>query len=93
MEKVMAEANEANAFESEPLDFYSTDGTEGGTITELQGSTKLPADFDDALPSLKHILDALTSVRRAVPDAAWDVSLDETEVDWSPETGFTLPGL
>ena len=90
MEKVMAEANEANAFESEPLDFYST---EDGPLTELQGSTKLPADFDDALPSLKHILDALTSVRRAVPDAAWDVNLDETEVDWSPDTGFTLPGL
>lgn len=90
MQKVMAEANTANPFESEPLDFYSSDGE---TRTEIEGSTKLPADFEDMFPSLEYILDALTSVRSVVPGATLNVNLDESEVDWSPETGFTLPGL
>lgn len=61
--------------------------------TEIEGSTKLRADFEDMFPSLEYILDALTSVRSVVPDATWNVNLDESEVDWSPDTGFTLPGL
>lgn len=90
MQKMKAEVNTASPFESEPLDFYSSDGE---TRTEIEGSTKLPADFEDMFPLLEYILDALTSVRSVVPDATWNVNLDESEVDWSPDTGFTLPGL
>ena len=44
-------------------------------------------------PSLLHLLAGVTALRRRLPDAAWEVALDDVPVEWSEERGYELPGL
>lgn len=82
----------ANApFSLEEEGLYLYDRLEPGTA--LDGSTKLPAADDRAVPSLVHWLAAVTALRSAVPGADWSFTLDDYEIEWDDHTGYGLPGL
>ncbi|MDE6364913.1 MAG: hypothetical protein K2O40_04100 [Lachnospiraceae bacterium] len=58
----------------------------------LQGATKLPIDdlelFQDVLGWW---LDCLAELKGVLPDAQWDVSLDDVNFEWSEEKHCFLP--
>jgi hypothetical protein len=58
----------------------------------LAGSSKMPppsCGVEPLLAQLRHYLDALTRMRRALPGAGWHVHIDDTEIPWG-EDGYTL---
>ncbi|MFE7855036.1 hypothetical protein [Streptomyces sp. NPDC057403] len=59
----------------------------------LAGSTKMPLEPGRMLPVLAAVLDSLTELRRALPDADWHVHLDDLDIPWDEEQGYDLPGL
>lgn len=81
----------ANAPFSEVEVLFLYDRLEAGVV--LDGSTKVPAEEDQVVPSLVHWLAGVTALRRAVPDAEWAFTLDDYEIDWDDHTGYYLPGL
>lgn len=81
--------NDAFEFDYETLYFYPSQREN----EVLNGSTKIPLDLAEMAPSLMHWLAALTELRQALPEADWEVSLDEVDVDWDEERGYNLPGL
>jgi hypothetical protein len=72
---------------------YLHDGGAAEPREVVAGSTKLPADPDRAVPVIVHVLDSLTELRRAVPDAEWHVHLDDLDVPWDEAEGYALPGM
>ncbi|MFJ9668089.1 hypothetical protein ACIRPP_26310 [Streptomyces sp. NPDC101219] len=77
--------------DEEPLHLYDSGGRDAGQV--LAGSTRLPAAPDRLLPVIGHVLDSVTELRRALPDAAWHVHLDDLDVDWDERAGYGLPGM
>ncbi|MEV0979379.1 hypothetical protein [Streptomyces sp. NPDC049915] len=77
--------------DEESLYLYADGGSEPDEI--LAGSTKMPSDPGRLLPVIDHVLGSLTELRRAVPDAAWGVHLDDVDVPWDEEEGYALPGM
>ncbi|MFE9660732.1 hypothetical protein [Streptomyces sp. NPDC005955] len=59
----------------------------------VAGSTKMPVDPDRVVPVIVHVLDSVTELRRAVPDAEWHVHLDDLDVPWDEVDGYALPGM
>ncbi|MEU2246469.1 hypothetical protein [Streptomyces sp. NPDC019224] len=59
----------------------------------LDGSTKLPTDPGRLLPVVAHVLDSVTELRRALPDARWHVHLDDLDIEWDEARGYELPGM
>lgn len=58
----------------------------------LSGSSKMPPSscgVGPLLAQLRHYLEALTRMRRALPDARWSVRAEDTEIPWT-EDGYTL---
>ncbi|WP_053738954.1 hypothetical protein [Nocardia sp. NRRL S-836] len=82
-------ANAPFGLEEEGLCLY--DRLDPGTA--LNGSTKLPAVDDRAVPSLVHWLAAVTALRGVVADADWTFTLDDYEIEWDDHAGYHLPGL
>lgn len=74
--------------DEEPQHLYDGGGREPGQVPA--GSTRLPGAPDRLLPVIGHVLDSVTELRRALPDAAWHVHLD---VDWDEREGYGLPGM
>ena len=89
IDRLIAVHNDEFPFDAEVLDLYDSDIPN----TVLNGSTKISNDETEIIPSLVYWFNALTELRRALPDAQWDVSLDDTPVDWDDESGYSLPGL
>ncbi|RDI34257.1 hypothetical protein DFR72_1014 [Lentzea flaviverrucosa] len=89
--QVVDTCNENAPFSRDEEGLYLYDRLEPGTV--LDGSTKLPAADDRAVPSLVHWLAAVTALRNAVPDADWTFTLDDYEIEWDDHTGYHLPGL
>ncbi|MDQ2588063.1 hypothetical protein [Saccharothrix yanglingensis] len=85
----------ADRHESFPCDdeesLYLYDRLDGGEV--LAGSTKMPFDPGHLMPVVAHVLDSLTGLRRALPDAEWRVHLDDLDVEWDEEKGYELPGM
>ncbi|WP_347039440.1 hypothetical protein AAHB37_04790 [Glutamicibacter halophytocola] len=81
--------NDAFEFDGETLYFYPAQRDN----EVLNGSTKICPDPVEMAPSLLHWLAALTALRQALPEAQWDVSLDEIDVPWDEHRGYHLPGL
>lgn len=73
---------------TEPLGFVAEDNP-----AEHWGSSKLPSDDAAIIPALLALFAGLSDARRAIPDALWEVMLDDTAVDWDEECGYSLPGL
>lgn len=80
----------APIIECEPLGFYTR--VVPGEV--LAGATKLPlGDLEpEALQELiQHWLACLSALRRAVPDADWDVRLDDLGLPWfGDQDGYQL---
>ena len=74
----------------EGLYLYADDHLSAGQV--LAGSSKMPpaaCGGEPLLAQLLHYLDALTLMRRALPDARWHVHAEEVEIPWT-EDGYTL---
>ena len=57
------------------------DPTEPDAIFE--GATKLPDNSEDAMwVGLQHWCKAISAIRRILPDAKWDVRVDDHEMQW-----------
>ncbi|ATY15494.1 hypothetical protein CU254_37750 [Amycolatopsis sp. AA4] len=57
----------------------------------VAGSTKMPFDVDRVMPVLEHVLGSVTELRRALPDAEWQVHLDDFDIPWNESEGYFLP--
>jgi hypothetical protein len=58
----------------------------------LQGSTQLPsADPFATFLGLAHWCQALTDMRRALPDAVWEAHVDGEPVPWDDAEGYGWP--
>ncbi|WUS98946.1 hypothetical protein OHA46_20705 [Streptomyces sp. NBC_00708] len=77
--------------DEEGLYVYEPRAAEPGTV--LDGSTKMPFDPGRLLPVVAHVLDSVTELRRALPDAEWRVHLDDLDVEWDGARGYELPGM
>ncbi|MCX4825660.1 hypothetical protein OG883_38605 [Streptomyces sp. NBC_01142] len=59
----------------------------------VAGSTKMPLDPGRLMPVIAHVLDSVTELRRAMPDAEWRVHMDDLDVPWDEAEGYALPGM
>lgn len=58
----------------------------------FEGATKLPDNSEDAVwDGLKHWCSALTEIRRIIPDADWNVRVDDHEIHWNDARGAFDP--
>lgn len=74
----------------EGLFLYSEEHLHGAQV--LAGSSKVPPSacgFEPLFAQLRHYLDALGRMRRALPGARWHVHIDDAEIPWT-EDGYTL---
>jgi hypothetical protein len=70
--------------------YDAADPTEPGVVFE--GATKLPDNSEDAfLNGLQHWCNLLSEIRRAVPDAAWEVNVDDHDIPWNELTQLYDP--
>lgn len=91
LDSVMDEAYSAATVELETLGFW---GDTSGPQTELQGSSKLIVDDPiEIMEWVAYLLNTLTQMRRLLPDADWQVHIDDLDVPWDDAEGYTLPGL
>ncbi|MBE5982319.1 MAG: hypothetical protein E7248_03315 [Paenibacillaceae bacterium] len=83
----------------ETLCQYSYDLAEPTCI--FSGAAKLPFPCDDdndmndkivemQTEALFFLIDWLTSLRRVIPDAIWEASLEDVEFIWEEESGYRL---
>ncbi|THA73055.1 hypothetical protein E6R60_25710 [Streptomyces sp. A0642] len=77
--------------DEESLYLYEGAAPQPGEI--VAGSTKMPSDPDRLMPVIVRVLDSVTELRRALPDAEWHVHLDDLDVPWDGEEGYALPGM
>ncbi|MER5274724.1 hypothetical protein ABT025_03075 [Streptomyces sp. NPDC002809] len=59
----------------------------------VAGSTKMPFDPGRLMPVIAHVLDSVTELRRALPDARWRVHMDDLDVPWDEAEGYALAGM
>lgn len=59
----------------------------------VAGSTKMPSDGGRLMPVIALVLDSVTDLRRALPDARWRVHMDDFDVPWDEAEGYALPGM
>ncbi|MDU0287907.1 hypothetical protein [Saccharothrix longispora] len=88
--RVVAVRHESFPYDDEES-LYLYDRLDDGEV--LAGSTKMPFDPGHLMPVVAHVLDSLTGLRRALPDAEWRVHLDDHDVEWDEEKGYELPGM
>jgi hypothetical protein len=82
-ETAVAKEVKFKTFEWERIHFYS-EPTENGM--RLAGSTKLPGESQSEMWSaLQHWCEALSALRRVLPNATWHVSVDDHDIVWDPE--------
>ncbi|MEO3974943.1 hypothetical protein [Streptomyces sp. CAU 1734] len=77
--------------DEESLYVYEQRGDEPREV--IAGSTKMPFDPERVIPVIAHLLDSVSELRRAVPDAEWRVHMDDLDVPWNDAEGYTLPGM
>ncbi|MFI8230663.1 hypothetical protein ACIGDI_17665 [Streptomyces sp. NPDC085900] len=77
--------------DQECLTLYARNADEPDEL--LAGSTKMPLDPGRLLPVVASVLDALTELRRALPDGEWHVHMDDLDVPWDEDAGYALPGM
>ena len=73
----------------EDLCFYSAPFDMKDTV--LQGSTALPAGDENVYEILLYWLECLTEIRRVLPGCEWEMSLEDTELEWDEAGGWQLP--
>lgn len=97
--QILKECEESYPYpeKGEALCQYSYDPADPTCI--FSGSTKLPYPSDDMedqesleMPTkvLFFLMEWLTKLRRAIPNAEWNASLEDVELIWENEKGFRL---
>ncbi len=52
----------------------------------FEGATRLPDNSEEhLLEGLKHWTEALSEIRRIVPNAEWSVTIDDVEIPWDED--------
>jgi hypothetical protein len=52
-------------------------------VTILEGATKLPDNTEGAMwEGVQHWCECLSAIRRVIPDASWEVQLDDHPIKW-----------
>ena len=70
--------------------YESDDRTEPTVIFE--GATKLPDNTEDAMwVGIQHWCSALTAIRRVLPDAKWEVHVDDHPIQWDDDSNAFDP--
>ncbi|MFD7714571.1 hypothetical protein [Streptomyces sp. NPDC059814] len=64
-----------------------------GSAERVDGSTKMPSDFDRLMPVVTHVLHSVTELRRVLPDAEWSVHMDDIDIPWDEAEGYDLSRL
>lgn len=77
--------------DEEDLYLYDRSASEPEQI--VAGATKMPFDPGRLMPVIAHVLDSVTELRRALPDAEWRVHMDDLDVEWDEAEGYALPGM
>lgn len=97
IDQILKECEENYPFpgRGETLCQYSYDLAEPTCI--FSGAVKLPYPVDDddetmqmQTEALFFLIEWLTSVRRVIPNAQWDASLEDVELIWEEENGYRL---
>jgi hypothetical protein len=58
----------------------------------FEGATNLPDNSEDAIwIGVQHWCSALTEIRKVIPDASWDVHVDDHEIQWDHHAGVFDP--
>ncbi|MFI6947318.1 hypothetical protein [Streptomyces sp. NPDC050422] len=92
VERVVAARTASFPYDDEEgLYLYEESASEPREI--VAGSTKMPFDPGHLMPVIAHVLDSVTELRRAVPDAEWRVHMDDLDVPWEEAEGYALPGM
>lgn len=94
LDSIIQEYNESFPFKEIAEDFciYDPDPKQPEII--ITGSTKLPLsdDLEDTLGALAHWIACLTDIRKGLTEGGeWSVNLDDTDIEWDDEEGWTLP--
>ncbi|MEU9793776.1 hypothetical protein AB0E27_24640 [Streptomyces sparsogenes] len=90
VQRITAARQASSPYEDEEsLYLYDHGASEPDEI--LTGSTKLPRAPDRLLPVVAHVLDSVTELRRALPDADWQVHIDDLDIPWEGDRGYVLP--
>lgn len=90
VERIVRARQESFPFpDEESLYLYAGGQLELGEI--LSGSTKMPLEPSHLLPVVAHLLDSVTALRRALPDAEWRLNMDDMDIEWEEEAGYSLP--
>ncbi|BBA95736.1 hypothetical protein RVR_722 [Actinacidiphila reveromycinica] len=76
--------------DEESLYLYEMAAGESDAI--VAGSTKMPLDPEHVFPVIGHVLASVSELRRALPGAEWRVHLDDFDVPWQEDEGYSLPG-
>ena len=88
----LLEAFNANkgANSCEDMDFYAVVGEYGGYEDGvlLQGALKPSRNLFKVRKNMHHILASLSALKQALPDAEWDVALDDLSACWDEARGF-----
>ena len=88
----LLEAFNANkgASSCEDMDFYAAVGEYGGYEDGvlLQGALKPSRNLFNVRKNMRHILASLSALKQVLPDAEWDVALDDLSACWDEERGF-----
>lgn len=77
--------------DEESLYLYDRTASEPEQI--VAGSTKMPFDPGRLMPVIAHVLDSVTELRRALPDAECRLHMDDLDVEWDEAEGYALPGM
>lgn len=91
IERIVAEFNaHKGAKNCEDMDFYERVGDyadyEDGVL--LQGALKPSRNLFNVGKNMRRILASLSALKRVLPDAEWDVSLDDLAAHWDEVRGF-----
>lgn len=59
----------------------------------LAGATKLPTEQEQITAVITSLLASVTALRRLLPTASWYVHLDDLDIPWHEERGYSLTNI
>ncbi len=94
IEGIIQKFNDNFALKQEAESFALDESDDDTPLEILRGSTKLALHLeqDQLFDSILYWLECLTEIRRVLFDAAWQVNLDDTEIEWRDEQ-WQLSGM
>lgn len=93
VQAIIEEYSNSYPYKDEAEDFYVYDYDDSEPKVIFYGSTKLPLsnNIEETIIAVIHWAACLSDIRRAIPDAQWDVNMDDTDLIWDDSEGWQLP--